>query len=58
LKTLDLAISCIAVLLLLLTAVTLFYPVPPPPQRWFGYAFVAFVGGGLLWFRFANADGY
>ena len=37
-----------AVLLLLFTAVTLFYPVPAPPQRWFGYCFLAFVCSGLV----------
>ncbi len=57
LKTIDLAISAIAVLLLLLTAVTLFYPVPAPPQRWFGYSFVAFVGAGFVWFRATKASG-
>jgi amino acid transporter len=39
----DLGVSVIAFVLLLMTAITLFYPVPPPPQRWFGYAFVAFL---------------
>ena len=57
LKTLDVAISAIAVLLLLLAAVTLFYPVPAPPQRWFGYSFVAFVAAGFAWFRVTKASG-
>jgi amino acid transporter len=52
----DLAISSIAVLLLLLTAVTLFYPVPAPPQRWFGYLFIAFVAVGWVSFRFRKAS--
>ena len=56
LRTLDLTISIVASLLLLLTAVTLFYPVPAPPQRWFGYGFVAFVAGGWLWFRLTKAS--
>ncbi len=56
LRTLDLTISIAASLLLLLTAVTLFYPVPAPPQRWFGYGFVAFVAGGWLWFRLTKAS--
>lgn len=56
LKTLDVAVSSIAVLLLLLAAVTLFYPVPAPPQRWFGYSFVAFVGVGFVWFSVTKAS--
>jgi amino acid transporter len=51
LKPIDVVVSLVAVLLLLLTAVTLFYPVPAPPQRWFGYSFVAFVCVGFMWFR-------
>ena len=57
LRTADLAISAVAVVLLLLTAITLFYPVPAPPQRWFGYSFVAFVGLGFVWFRAMRASG-
>ncbi|HLX25402.1 MAG TPA: APC family permease [Candidatus Cybelea sp.] len=57
LRALDVAISAVAVLLLLLAAVTLFYPVPAPPQRWFGYSFVAFVIGGFAWFRVRKATG-
>jgi hypothetical protein len=57
LQTLDVAISSVAVLLLLLAAVTLFYPVPAPPQRWFGYSFVAFVAVGFAWFRVRKASG-
>jgi amino acid transporter len=53
----DLAISIVAVLLLLLTAVTLFYPVPAPPQRWFVYYFLAFIASGLVWFRLRRASG-
>ncbi len=56
LRNLDLTISIVASLLLLLTAVTLFYPVPAPPQRWFGYGFVAFVAGGWVWFRLTKAS--
>lgn len=56
LRTVDLTISLVASLLLLLTAVTLFYPVPAPPQRWFGYCFLAFVAAGWLCFRFTKAS--
>jgi amino acid transporter len=51
LRTIDLAISVVALVLLALTAVTLFFPVPAPPQRWFGYCFLAFIAAGSLWFR-------
>jgi amino acid transporter len=57
LHPIDLAISIVAVLLLLLAAVTLFYPVPAPPQRWFGYFFIAFVVAGWLAYRFRTASG-
>lgn len=57
LRAADVTISAVAVLLLLLTAVTLFYPVPAPPQRWFGYSFAAFVGLGFVWFRLKKANG-
>jgi amino acid transporter len=46
----DLAISAIALGLLILATVWLFDSVPAPPQRWFGYYFVAFVATGWLWF--------
>jgi len=57
LRAMDLVVTGVAALLLLLAAVTLFYPVPAPPQRWFGYGFVLFVAGGWLWFRFRRANG-
>ena len=48
LRLMDLAVSLVALLLLIAAAVTLFYPMPAPPQRWFGYYFSAFVGLGWL----------
>lgn len=57
LRPIDAIVSGIATLLLLLAAVTLFYPVPAPPQRWFGYFFLAFLAAGWLWFRFKKASG-
>jgi amino acid transporter len=56
LRPIDIAISSIAALLLLLAAVTLYYPIPAPPQRWFGYLFVLFIVGGWGWFRFRKAS--
>ncbi len=56
LRVVDLTVSIVATLLLLLTAITLFYPVPAPPQRWFGYCFLAFVAAGWLWFRLKSAS--
>src|SRR6185437_3849985 len=46
----DIAISALAVGLLLVPAVMLFYSVPAPPQRWFVYYFLAFLAAGRLWF--------
>ncbi len=57
LRAVDAAVSGVALLLLLLTAVTLFYPVPAPPQQWFGYVFVVFVVVGWLASRFRRATG-
>lgn len=56
LRIVDLLISTVASLLLLLAAVTLFYPVPAPPQRWFAYCFLAFIAAGWLWFRLRKAS--
>jgi amino acid transporter len=50
----ELAISVVAILLLALTTLWLFDSVPAPPQRWFGYYFLAFVAAGWLWFRRAR----
>ncbi|MBV8345303.1 MAG: APC family permease [Candidatus Eremiobacteraeota bacterium] len=52
----DTAISLLAVLFLIVPAVTLFYPVPSPPQRYFGYYFLAFLAAGWMWFRFTRAS--
>jgi amino acid transporter len=49
-RSVDFAISVIAVILLLVPAVTLFYPVPAPPQRWFAYYFLLFLAIGWVWF--------
>lgn len=57
LRPIDAIVSGVAALLLVLAAVTLFYPVPAPPQRWFGYLFLAFLAAGWFWFRFKKASG-
>jgi amino acid transporter len=46
----DLLISVLAVLLLLLPTVMLFYSVPAPPQRWFVGYFLLFIAAGWAWF--------
>ena len=53
----DIAITVIALLLLIVPAVTLFYPVPAPPQRWFGYFFLIFIAAGWASFRLRKATG-
>ncbi len=50
LRSADFAISVLAVLLLLVPAVMLFYSVPAAPQRWFVYYFLAFLALGWAWF--------
>lgn len=57
LRPIDIAVSIIAALLLVLAAVTLYYPVPAPPQRWFGYLFLLFIVAGWGSFRFRKASG-
>ncbi len=48
----DLGVSVAALALLVLAAIWLFDSVPAPPQRWFGYYFLAFLAvGWLLRFR-------
>jgi len=46
----DMAISFLALACLIVPAVTLFYPVPAPPQRYFAYYFLAFLVVGWGWF--------
>lgn len=49
-RSIDFAISVLAVVLLLVPAVMLFYSVPAPPQRWFVYYFLVFLALGWAWF--------
>jgi amino acid transporter len=55
LRAVDVVVSCVAVLLLLLTAITL--PMAAPPQRWFGLYFLAFIAAGWGWYRLRRASG-
>ena len=50
LRSADFAISVLAVVLLLVPAVMLFYSVPAAPQRWFVYYFLVFLALGWAWF--------
>jgi amino acid transporter len=50
LRSVDFAVSVLAVGLLLVPAVMLFYSVPAPPQRWFVYYFLVFLALGWAWF--------
>jgi amino acid transporter len=54
-KLTDIAISLGALVFLALAATWLFDSVPAPPQRWFGYYFIAFVALGWLGLRAFNA---
>jgi amino acid transporter len=44
-------VSVVALVCLLVPAVTLFYPVPTPPTLWFPYVFVAYLFVTWLWSR-------
>jgi amino acid transporter len=50
LRSSDFVISVLAVALLLVPTVMLFYSVPAPPQRWFVYYFLVFLAIGWAWF--------
>jgi amino acid transporter len=54
-KIVDVAISLAALAFLALAAIWLFDSVPAPPQRWFGYYFIAFLALGWLALRAFNA---
>ena len=47
-------VSVITCTFLIGTAVTLFYPVPPPPTNVFPYLFIAYLAIGLLLFAFSR----
>jgi amino acid transporter len=56
-RAVDLIVSALAVACLALAAVTLFYPVPAAPQRYFAYYFVAFLAAGWAWFALRRRAG-
>lgn len=47
----DYIVAGIALLFLLVPAVTLFYPAPPPPTNWFAYIFLAYMIAGMVFLR-------
>lgn len=49
-RAIDLALAAGAIVLLAVPAITLFVPVPAPPQRYFAYFFLAFLALGWGWF--------
>jgi amino acid transporter len=57
LRAIDMAISGIALLLLIISTVWFFSTIPAPPQHWFVYYFLAFIFVGALWFRLRRASG-
>ncbi len=56
-RVVDVAISGIALVLLILSTVWFFATVPAPPQHWFVYYFLAFLAAGWVGFRFRKASG-
>jgi len=56
-RVVDVAISGIALILLVLSTVWFFATIPGAPQHWFVYYFLAFILAGALWFRFRRASG-
>ena len=55
-KSKDWFISGIALLMLLVPAVGLVYPVPPPPTNYFVYIFVVYLAGGAAWISFTHRN--
>jgi amino acid transporter len=54
LRAADLAIAVLSWIFLIATAVTLFYPVPPPPTNYFPYFFLAYLAIGLILYAFSR----
>jgi amino acid transporter len=50
----EVVITVLSVLFLVGTAVTLFYPAPPPPTNYFPYAFLAYLATGLGLYAYAR----
>jgi amino acid transporter len=53
-RAIDVAISGIAIVLLVLSTVWFCATIPAPPQHWFVYYFLAFIIAGAIWFRLSN----
>jgi hypothetical protein len=53
-RAIDVAISGIAIVLLVLSTVWFCATIPAPPQHWFVYYFLAFIIAGAIWFRISN----
>ncbi|HZZ64112.1 MAG TPA: APC family permease [Candidatus Baltobacteraceae bacterium] len=51
-RPIDYVIAALALVFLLVPAVTLFYPAPPPPTNAFAYIFLVYMAAGYLWFAF------
>jgi len=49
-RPVDYAIAALALLCLLVPAITLFYPAPPPPTNAFAYIFLLYIGAGYAYF--------
>jgi amino acid transporter len=54
LRAIDTAIAVLSWIFLIATAVTLFYPLPPPPTNYFPYAFLIYLALGLTLYSFAR----
>ncbi len=54
LRTIDVVVSIAASICLIGTAVTLFYPMPPPPTNYFPFAFLGYLALGLILYSFSR----
>jgi amino acid transporter len=54
LRAIDSTIAVLSWIFLVATAVTLFYPLPPPPTNYFPYAFLLYLAIGLALYTFAR----
>jgi amino acid transporter len=50
LKAIDMLLAVAAIAFLIVPAITLVYPIPDPPARWFPYIFIAYLAAGFAWF--------
>ncbi len=54
LRAIDATIAVLSWIFLVATAVTLFYPLPPPPTDYFPYVFLIYLVAGLALYAFAR----